>query len=87
MPCHSTVLITCHENARKCHWLRLLQAVTGGSGLDGVLLQPETYQAGLALAASIQQFCAEAGEALIMIFVGMVAPDGIGVTASQAVLR
>ena len=65
----------------------MTQAVTGGNGLDGVLLQPKIYQAGLTLASSTQQFCAEAGEALIMIFVGMVAPDGIGVNSSQAVLR
>jgi len=37
--------------------------------------------------AAAQQFCTEAGEALIMIFVGMVAPDGIGVNSSQALLR
>ena len=64
-----------------------MQSVTHNSGLDNALQQSDTYTAALALAASAQQFCIEAGEALIMIFVGMVAPDGINVLSSQALLR
>ena len=64
-----------------------MQSVTHNSGLNNALQQPDTYMAALALAASAQQFCTEAGEALIMIFVGMVAPDGINVLSSQALLR
>ena len=61
--------------------------MTQGSGLNSVLQHPATYQAALSLAARAQQFCNEAAEALIMIFVGMVAPDGINVNSSQALLR
>ena len=64
-----------------------LQSGTHESGLDVALQQIDDYKAALALAASVQQFCTEAGEALIMIFVGMVAPDGINVLSSQALLR
>lgn len=64
-----------------------MQSVTHDSGLNDALQQSETYTAALALAATAQQFSTEAGEALIMIFVGMVAPDGINVLSSQALLR
>ncbi|KAL0041117.1 hypothetical protein WJX77_005471 [Trebouxia sp. C0004] len=51
------------------------------------LKQQTVYQPALRVVAAAQQFCTEVGEALIMIFVGMIAPDGIGVNSSQALLR
>ena len=64
-----------------------MQAALQKDGLQHGLQQASHYRVGLSLAASLQQFCIEAGEALIMIFVGMVAPDGISVNSSQNVLR
>lgn len=64
-----------------------MQSVNHDSGLNNAPQQSDTYTTALALAATAQQFCIEAGEALIMIFVGMVAPDGINVLSSQALLR
>lgn len=63
------------------------QSLSHDSGLNSALQHPDTYKAAIALATSAQQFCTETGEALIMIFVGMVAPDGINVNSSQVLLR
>ena len=64
-----------------------MQTLTHSDELSDALQHPGTYETAIAMAANAQQFCNEAGEALIMIFVGMVAPDGINVNASQALLR
>ncbi len=63
------------------------QDVTPAGGLSASLQQQTVYQPALRVVAAAQQFCTEVGEALIMIFVGMIAPDGIGVNSSQALLR
>ncbi|KAA6416660.1 MAG: component of SCAR regulatory complex, partial [Trebouxia sp. A1-2] len=64
-----------------------LKDVTPAGGLSASLQQQTIYQPALRVVAAAQQFCTEVGEALIMIFVGMIAPDGIGVNSSQALLR
>lgn len=63
------------------------QDIGQGSYLGVPLQHQQVYQSALSLAAAAQQFCTEAGEALIMIFVGMIAPDGVSVNASQSLLR
>lgn len=67
--------------------LWLAKDVTEARGLSVSLQQQSTYECALTLVAAAQQFCTEVGEALIMIFVGMIAPDGIGINSSQALLR
>ncbi|KAL0046332.1 hypothetical protein WJX82_009330 [Trebouxia sp. C0006] len=64
-----------------------LKDVTPAGSLSASLQQQTVYQPALKVVAAAQQFCTEVGEALIMIFVGMIAPDGIGVNSSQALLR
>ena len=51
------------------------------------LWQQQSTQPALAITAAAQQFCIDVGEALILVFVGMVAPDGVHVYSSQALLR
>ena len=64
-----------------------LQDISQARGLSTSLQCPGTYQPVLTLVAAAQQFCTEVGEAFIMIFVGMIAPDGISINSSQALLR
>lgn len=64
-----------------------MQDVKQADSLGACLQQQATYESAFSIVLAAQQFCTEVGEALIMIFVGMIAPDGVGVNSSQALLR
>lgn len=64
-----------------------VQDVKQADSLGACLQQQATYQSAFSIVLAAQQLCTEVGEALIMIFVGMIAPDGVGVNSSQALLR
>lgn len=51
------------------------------------LWQQQSTQPAVTIAAAAQQFCIDVGEAFMLVFIGMVAPDGVHVYSSQPLLR